>query len=491
MLAKDPNNRYATPEALLRDLQPSPGGAEAGRRSHATDEEDEERDTTKRRKRAGGKHRSRDSDDTREVRSAKTLPFFKRYEPRWVWAGGTVAVVAAIAGIAWLASGSRKQPPPDQNTPVAVIMPGADSRGDTSRRLTSEPKKIEPEPKKIEPEPKKIEPEPKAELPRLYTPLVAINAGQLRDEIEKSWQGRAAPPLNPVVYRVSRLDQGGDGRYFPSLAAACEKAPAGRETIIEIHDNGPVFEAPAAVTGRSLRIRAGKGYRPLLAWDLQLPEAAKVNQFLAVRQGELALEDLDVVLKCAGPGTKRAVAAGAGHGRDAVGQGLQLLRGGYAACRRGGDAGRGDGAGPVQELPVPAGPLHDSRLGNRGPRSPGDRGGGAAERLFGDRGQPTPAGSHGTQPTVANGLDGGPVHADRGTNLAARRVGWRDRRSRRRRYAAWVGMRCWHGAARRRAGKWLSCATVRAPRRWNGGRPTVCMRVGRRCWRPATRSGRT
>jgi eukaryotic-like serine/threonine-protein kinase len=99
------------------------------------------------------------------------------------------------------------------------------------------------------------------------------------------------PPA--AVYVVSRLPVGTEGRHFDSLKAACAAAPADRDTTIEIHDNGPIFAQPAAVSGRRLTIRAGAGYRPLLAWDT----TSSANQFIMVSKGSLNLEGVDLVFK--------------------------------------------------------------------------------------------------------------------------------------------------------------------------------------------------
>ena len=38
--------------------------------------------------------------------------------------------------------------------------------------------------------------------------------------------------------------------------------------VLEIHDNGPLHELPVAVEGRDVTVRAGKGFQPLIVWDL-------------------------------------------------------------------------------------------------------------------------------------------------------------------------------------------------------------------------------
>src|SRR5262249_54571837 len=79
----------------------------------------------------------------------------------------------------------------------------------------------------------------------------------------------------------------------------------GRAIIVEIHDNGPLFEVPLAVEDRHLTLRAGKGYRPLLIWDLpatleQRRRDKKSDQalvFLSVRKGSLRLEGVELAMR--------------------------------------------------------------------------------------------------------------------------------------------------------------------------------------------------
>jgi serine/threonine-protein kinase len=117
----------------------------------------------------------------------------------------------------------------------------------------------------------------------------------------------AASPSVPV-YVVSRMPGSSGGRHAESLASACAQAAKDNsETIIvEIRDNGPLFETPVALTGRNLVLRAAKGFRPLLCWDLGAKAGTKSTHFISVNQGGLALENLDVVLKASDEGPAEA-----------------------------------------------------------------------------------------------------------------------------------------------------------------------------------------
>jgi serine/threonine protein kinase len=152
--------------------------------------------------------------------------------------------------------------------------------------------------------------------PRLFQPVYPTPFGPTAAEVRKEFEGPLATlsaDMGDVpIFRVSRLPGGGPNA-FPSLAAAAAKAPAGGKAIIEIHDNGPFFEpALPDLVGCRLLIRAGKGYRPLLAWDTGAVAAANKStpptHLLALEKGSLVLEDLDVVVKWTGPSANRPAA---------------------------------------------------------------------------------------------------------------------------------------------------------------------------------------
>src|SRR5205823_5591072 len=130
----------------------------------------------------------------------------------------------------------------------------------------------------------KAEP-PKQPLPELYRPAERPKEpDKLAQEFETAWSGGERPEMHVGLgpaFRVSRVDRGGPGRYFATLAAACAAAEPDKETVIEIHDNGPLSEPAVAVTGRSLVLRGGRGYRPLLAWDTAT-DGGKATRFLSV-----------------------------------------------------------------------------------------------------------------------------------------------------------------------------------------------------------------
>lgn len=94
-----------------------------------------------------------------------------------------------------------------------------------------------------------------------------------------------------VLRSVSRLGPGA------TIAAICAAEKGTNDLVIEIADNGPLFEPPVAVSGRNLIIRAAAGYRPLLAWDLTSPSSAAPGQWISVADGNLTLANIDLVAR--------------------------------------------------------------------------------------------------------------------------------------------------------------------------------------------------
>src|SRR5262249_43080519 len=107
---------------------------------------------------------------------------------------------------------------------------------------------------------------------------------------------------------------------FRSLAEACKAGQPGKPLVVEIHDNGPLFELPLGVVeGRDVVLRAGKGYRPLIVWDLTatargVSKPEEPLTFLRVKKGRLFLEGLELALRwpaaLANPGGLFAVEEG-------------------------------------------------------------------------------------------------------------------------------------------------------------------------------------
>jgi serine/threonine-protein kinase len=319
MMEKKPEDRYQTPADLLRDLEQleaTPGfsldrdllanlalTAEESRRSSRAARPMPKRTASKKteapvRPRSKPKARSSaatpprarrfrdDSGQGAEEPAEEPSPSVSgsTWPPWWPYAAaGTAALLVVMVII--LISGSDHTPPsrePDQ------------ARASGKKEII--PPKDPASPK--DPGPRES-PTKETELSRFYRPQKAIDPVQFK---EKFAGGLTFPKAaaDAVILRVSR--GASDGKTFRSLAQACASAPAGKETIIEIHDNGPLFEPTLPpLAGRSLRVRAGEGFRPLLAWDSARDEKGNsgvgTRCFLSLTEGSLSLENLDVVFK--------------------------------------------------------------------------------------------------------------------------------------------------------------------------------------------------
>lgn len=318
MLAKDPARRYQTPAALLKDLlqldsvagpgprrdveseliaieEPAtegppraPAQEKVKEKKPPSDPEPQRLSAAPKRAASRPARRTREQADPVERSAAKVRPTLTRRNP-WPWvAGAAIGVLLLSAGVGlalWLMA--RPHPTPPDEVPPVVIQPPPvhDPEWEVLRvapRLLVENSKPST---------------PKSRWPWLHPSLAAWDAEPLRREFEQPWSGQPALPTDTPVLRVARNPRGG-GEQFESLAAAVATTAPGRTAIIEIHDNGPLFELPATAADRSLIIRAGKGYRPLLVWDV---ERARANgplptAFLSVSRGNLSLEGIDLVL---------------------------------------------------------------------------------------------------------------------------------------------------------------------------------------------------
>ena len=310
MLAKDPADRYQTPRDLMEALVS--GEVEAPNTLDALQGlAEEERDVDRRAKksvvtlatppprpslRRPTPLPDRPAEDTEEapsLRPARKRSARKR--PPWLLPVGVAAALAILSGIVALSmdsSGSSKRP--DRTT---------EQRAETPPPVTpADPPNV----KKPPGDTTTTAPPDKPPGPVVWPPLrpdaPQINKEQLRHTFEAATANDPPPPpADASTYLVSRTPRG--PRHYSSLrqaaaAAASEKAadPLGRRlpaVVIEIHDNGPLYETPAAFADKDVLIRAAPGYRPLIFWE------AAANQegepFFSARGGRLTLQDLDLV----------------------------------------------------------------------------------------------------------------------------------------------------------------------------------------------------
>jgi serine/threonine-protein kinase len=296
MLAKDPTDRYQTPAALIRDL-----------------EETEEREEPIASDLLAGlaeDYGEPDDAEVQELPRASSRPKGKRSKAKRK-NRTPVALMASIAfflctllGVGafgvWLIVRPSPTPPGQERREEQPEVPKQASQETTpAPPAAAPPVPVQPEPSPSPGAP--TDPRPEPALPLLFKRGLSINAGDLQREFQGPWEKPVEPWPPGPTYKVQRSYTEKKANEFDSLAAACAAAPAGKETVIEIHANGPLFEVPAAVSGRSLVIRAGQGYRPLVAWDTKHP-AAKAEQFLSVSGGNLRLENLDLVYQAVDKG---------------------------------------------------------------------------------------------------------------------------------------------------------------------------------------------
>lgn len=344
LLAKRPSQRYQTPAELLHDLETLRRGEplltpQQALEGLAQEEEELSAPPRKKNRRAQQGRRTprtlprerrslsppsyRSRADTKASKSTAEVPIPDAEEANrpYLWYGlsGAAAIVLVVAFVVTLSlrrnhrgdthaeqtpvlaqkeTGETPVPPPPQKktgeTPVPL--PPQKKTGETPAPPEKKNKTGET-------------PVPPPTWPTLYRPSQPIDAAALRKEIEAPWTATTETGTT-VELTVGRLPLGPAGKTFRSLADACKAIPADVTGIIELRDNGPFFDLPAAVAGRNLVIRAAKGYHPLLVWDVQRTlDERRRNQdrrdaaptaplvFLDVQHGNLTLQNVHVAFK--------------------------------------------------------------------------------------------------------------------------------------------------------------------------------------------------
>lgn len=323
LMAKQPRRRYQTPADLLRDLEGLARGEALLSPREALEglaqEEGEVVETPRRKPRRTDEGRrtprppsGRSRPDTAAGKSTAESKIAERptKSPLQVWY--VLAAVSAVLLIVSLAVALSLRHKQDENA-ITQNTPATTSSSPSPSNVNVPPIRPNPTPKKeTEKEPDEriiTTPQPKKPTwPALYRPAQALDAAALRAEIEAPWATPAAAGQT-VELTVGRLPPDASGKSFRSLAAACQAVPAGATGIIELRDNGPFFDVPAAVRDRSIVLRAAKGYRPLLVWDVQrtLDERRRLRErrmpvedgplvFLHAAHGNLSLQSIHLAL---------------------------------------------------------------------------------------------------------------------------------------------------------------------------------------------------
>ena len=214
--------------------------------------------------------------------------------PPWLIfaAGGVILAVVVIVVVVMTSGGTpdrKKVEPPPSKPPVTQIptLPPVDP--DAGKKLIEKPQ-VSGDGARRGPE--------KPVLPTLHELAAPLDVAALSREHYGAFEPLLQPPAGAPVLRVSRGGAPGPGT-FRILADALAAVPAGA-SIIEIHERGPLFVGTLpAVEGRNVFLRAGKGFRPLLAWE---PPRAKGKDktpavLLNQRGGQLVVEGLDLVVQ--------------------------------------------------------------------------------------------------------------------------------------------------------------------------------------------------
>jgi serine/threonine protein kinase len=331
LLAKRRSQRYQTPAELLRDLEALQRGEplltpQQALEGLAQDEGEPAPPPRKKNRRLDDGRRtprslpSRSRLDTKAGKSTAEVSNIDTGETArpylWYGLGGAAIILIVVLAVALSLRRGHRQDSLAEQTPNPA---GPASLPSVPLPIPSKPQRNPDTGKRPSESTANTAPPSKPTWPALYRPSEPIDAAALRKEIDAPWIA-ASPPKSTVELIVGRLplsspssvSPGAEGgaKTFRSLAAACKAIPAGATGIIELRDNGPFFDLPAAVADRNLVIRAAKGYHPLLVWDVQRTlDERRRNQdrrdagptdplvFLDVRHGNLTLEGVHVAFK--------------------------------------------------------------------------------------------------------------------------------------------------------------------------------------------------
>jgi serine/threonine-protein kinase len=331
LMAKRPAQRYQTPADLLRDLEALQRGETLLTPRQALESLAEQEGIppppprSKSRPvrpapRTASFSTSSSRSDTQTSKSTDEVPIpdaeesTRPYLVYGIIVATAIIVIAAVVVALSLRRSHRDGPRVELSSNPVVQeskLPQPTIRGTAVLSLPPNPQKNPEAEKKPDGDTRNTAPPSKLSWPTLYRPIEPINVAALRQEIDAPWKAATAASGPTVELTVGRLTPAPSGKTFRSLASACLSIPTGATGVIELRDNGPFFDVPAAVADRGLVIRAAKGYSPILVWDVQRTlderrhsterrEAANENApliFLEVRRGNLKLEGIHIAFK--------------------------------------------------------------------------------------------------------------------------------------------------------------------------------------------------
>jgi hypothetical protein len=336
LLAKEPEERYQTAEELIEDLLSLEGKATARPRARPPGRK--------------GKKKARSSAEQKEATEPASRERGLLSRP-WALAMLAAAVVVALVAalIYFRGRSPEEQPKPPEEEPPITDKDGEKDRGKDGGTPPGPRDKGHQKDKGKSDDGGKEKPPPSSRYPVLCRLPTGVTAAELRQEADRPWAS-VKPPLEAVVTRVRRV--GGEG-FHRSIAEAIAAMPAGKAGVIEVHDNGPLFELPASSSGRALTLRAGKGFRPLIVWDvLAAIQAPGFNRSallaLISSRGPLEVEGVEVACRwpdtAANPGAffhvtegdltlRRCTFSLAGRPRSSVALAVQSSQAPGARCR--------------------------------------------------------------------------------------------------------------------------------------------------------------
>ncbi|MBI1832609.1 MAG: serine/threonine protein kinase [Planctomycetes bacterium] len=330
MLAKKPDDRYQTPAELLIDLENPERVAPAAKNGKPTEKSARKREPTqvidqpdvdgdieepkqvkvsrlRKRTPAREEDKAKDIDDPIEethdedatadekrpaIKGAGNKKSEDQRTPVWMIVTGASVGVLALVLILAVALGGRTPPVvKDVDRPMPPPTPAKKQPN------------IEPPPPvvKIDTSPAKMT----VRLPELPTidgtPSPADVPALLREFRGPFTKFPEAPKDAPIL-RVGRLIMPGP-QAFRTLGEAFAAAVENEFTIIEVADGGPIFvPSVPALSQRTIWLRGGDGYRPLIVWDVPNRAAPEKTPtaLCALSQGKLILDNIDFAARWTG-----------------------------------------------------------------------------------------------------------------------------------------------------------------------------------------------
>jgi len=276
MLASDPDERYATPEAVIRDLT--------------------------------GVARYLGVRPVQMTWDARPL------ERNWLmehrgWIAASVAVVLLGLAINKLpvATDSPIDIQPSVSQPPAP--PSTDS-GSSQTASVAAPPSTTKSPAAVPASATPDTPSPPAASGTGLLTGVGAAKGELTGAFAAPGQLTETEPRTPMVVAAAKepmfwvLVEGTKERSFPTLEAACTAAPDG--ATIEIRGNGknPEPQGPVRIERKRLRLRAAPGTRPKLEFRDVANGSTAVSRWITVSRGALEIAECDLVMRV--PSTRTA-----------------------------------------------------------------------------------------------------------------------------------------------------------------------------------------